>query len=405
MVSSSIQAKQAGSKKHGRVARSPTRYKRQSVSPLRYIPGQSWDMSYNTELLGGCSLMAADQIASTCWYVAVLTLCMKIPQIYNLFTKDMKEYCTSLRLKNRVGLCENMPLGILETYHKRRQQTNEHVEKHTPDSGGRQCELLLSVLARNNIWYDVVIHPKHMYELYADYFLEIPELDKLPTDRDFIVYQINVSPFDAHMKDLMKMIKKLYSEWSERYNVLILGGFFSIREDIPSPEYGYGNHAITFTMCHGQIVICTWGSCEVDKPHGHTDLQTEYKDARPYEITLLLQNRNNPQPMTVDIDLQNQLVSACNQTDYDRVYALLEAGANPNRQNDIGILPLTSFLGKFKNIDWSKKKLDILCLLLNHKADINKKDDYGKCLRSGTWRHPVYLGCGGSLYVNTDYSL
>lgn len=103
--------------------------------------------------------MAAYQIAGTCWYVAVLTLCMKIPQIYNLFTKDMKDYCMSLRLKNRVGLCANMLLGILYTYHKRRQQTNEHVQKPTPDSGGEQNELLLSVLARNNIWYDVIIHP------------------------------------------------------------------------------------------------------------------------------------------------------------------------------------------------------------------------------------------------------
>lgn len=67
------------------------------------------------------------------------------------------------------------------------------------------------------------------------------------------------------------MIKVLYDEWLQRYNVLILGGFFSVREDTPSPDYDYGNHAITFTMCHDQINICTWGSCEVDKPHGHTD--------------------------------------------------------------------------------------------------------------------------------------
>ena len=405
--------------------KSPIRYKRQSVSPLRYIPGQPWDISYNAALLGGCSLLAADQIEGTCWYVAVLTLCMKIPQIYNLFTKEMKDYCMSLRLENRVGLCANMPLGILDTYHKRIRQTDEDVQKPTPDSGGEPHELLLSVLAKNDIWYDVIIHlnlnliPKHYHELYARYFLEIPELDKLPADRDFIVYKINVYPDDAYFKDLMQMIKVLYDEWLQRYNVLILGGFFSVHEDTPSPDYDYGYHAISFTMCRNQINICTWGSCEVDKPHGHTDLQTGYKDARPYEITLLLQKQNNSQgeydsdvsddPMTVDINLQTQLVLACNRSDYRGVRDLLINGANPNRQNDIGILPLTSFVHrplpegwhKYHNwvgtpyylnmeldkewqrpLNWSKQDRDIICLLLNHKADINKKDDYGKDFKS-----------------------
>lgn len=185
---------------------------------------------------GLCSFQGVEQCHNSCFYVSVMLLLLKLKFIYDVLDEPSRKYVDSIRKCPRIDtdMCSRLPHHIQKEYGRKIDIVNR---------GGYAYEFFKAILNSNNIPYKWVT--KKSKNLIVPY---------VHNSFDLVIVQSN---FPENM-DYPSIKKELENVKTNRNKTIHVGGIIKV-ERIVDGSHRY--HSISYTVCEGSIITCTWGIC------------------------------------------------------------------------------------------------------------------------------------------------
>lgn len=221
-----------------------------------------------------CSMEAIDQEGGSCGLNSVVLLLSKISQLYDYLTPDVKSWVDTVRsqqLLSQASCQPNiLPHGVRNTYKEITSNPKKptwhdlyHEGKETFNLAGYK----LNATNRNKFGAfpgafiaAVLLHCKIMPE-HCSVRREIkpqPDFSKIGRDTAKPAYRMQLiqNRCEATLSQFKEWVKKSAKGQYDKYKHLLGGILTLVHED----DKALG-HAVPFTMCEGNPIICSWGQC------------------------------------------------------------------------------------------------------------------------------------------------
>ena len=249
--------------------------------PYRKLMLQSLsDVSKTFSLNHACNADTIHQLLKDCWYISGVVLASKtLYRHLNTETKDFLQiYRRNVQPESSKGACILIPPRIAQIYRDIRLAKNDNINflESVFVEGGNERDLLCAFMQFSNIKH--IVRDIRIYE----HFDDLSQFDRYFKDANV---EYIVARYIFKWKQLLintdSIIKKVINVHDiNRKGSHVIGGLiFSSKER--------SDHAIPFTVCAGETIICNYGKCfEL-----LTD-STSLADDRIHEISFLIKQND-----------------------------------------------------------------------------------------------------------------